>query len=451
MPCFNGEQYISLSINSLLSQSFTDFELIIIDDGSTDNSFKEIQYFTDSRIKYYHLGENKGTSFARNKGIELSVGKYISMLDVDDIAKPDCLLTQFRYLEENPQIGGIGGLSEIIDENGKVTGLLQQPLKHIHLKLLLIKDNTVTLSTIMIRSRLLKRHNLLFNENYKYAGDYEFIVRAMKLFRIVNLNTRLIQYRKYSSEITSVKRQEQIEFTNRIRKQQLEIFTVDYTQKEYTLHIKLMTNSLMSKSDIEDSVVWLNKLLEINYIKKIYPQKHLLDIFDLLLTTAQQKRMLGGWAIEREMIDFIKSKVLGQKTILEFGSGIGTEYLLEHYKVCSIEHDMNFVQVRGQFHTCNHVPIKNGWYDKTILKGILTDQHFDLILVDGPPGDLREGILNNLHLLQTINCPVIFDDVDRELDFKTMNTFCDRLNFSFQIIKGNKKQFAYCIKKRHKK
>lgn len=448
MPCYNAERFISLSIQSLLKQSFTDFELIIINDGSTDGSYKEIKRFTDSRIRYCHLEENKGNCFARNKGIELSTGKYISMLDADDIAKPDCLLTQFQYLEDNPKIGGVGGLSEIIDENGKVIGFDNRPLKYNHLKLFLIKDNAVTLSTIMLRRHLLKKHTILFNENYKYAGDYEFVVRAMKLFRVVNLNTRLIQYRRHSSQISSFKRQEQIEFANRIRKEQLEMFTADYTQEECTIHLKLMTNSSMSEADIESGIVWFNKLLEINNKKKIYPQKHLYDLFEQTITAALQKRKLGGWAIEREMIDFIKTKVPEQKAILEFGSGTGTDFLLEHYKVSSVEHDINFIQKRGQFHTCNHVPINYGWYDATILKSIVTDQCFDLILVDGPPGELREGILNNLDLFEEVDCPVIFDDVDRELDFKTMSIFCDRLKFSFQVIQGNKKKFAYCIKEK---
>ena len=156
-------------------------------------------------------------------------------------------------------------------------------------------------------------------------------------------------------------------------------------------------------------------------------------------------QQLGGWAIEKELIDFITKKIPRGKSILEFGSGAGTDVLLENYKVSSIEHDKVFLYKRGENHTSIHATIQNKWYHRNKVEDALNNE-YDLVLIDGPPGALRKGILENLDLFQNNDKPVIFDDINRNLDKAIMISFCNALNYQYHIFAGSQKTFAYCVK-----
>lgn len=445
MPCYNCGQYISFAIESILKQSFHEFEFIIINDGSTDNTRDEIKKFTDKRIRYKENPANEGNYSARNLGMLLAMGKYLGIMDADDIAFPHRLEIQFRYLETHPNIGCIGGLSELIDESGKSVGFIGRPLKNLLIKTYLLKDNYVTHPTIMLRSRLIKKHALFYNETYKYSSDYDLIVRISKITSIINLNETLIKYRRHSNQISSVKRMEQIAFADHIRKEQLKQFDAAYTEQEITMHLRLMKGEYIGDSDLKICEDWLNKLYQISSVKKLYSDKYLYNFFEKILMIALLNNSLGGWSIEKELLRYIKTFLPKGKSILEFGSGNGTEALLEFYKVTSIEHDLNFLFKRKQNHECVLAPIKNGWYQQDCVKKMF-GKCYDLLLIDGPPEGLRKGILKNLDLFRGTVSPIIFDDVNRPLDKKIMMKFCNQLNYNYKIIIGNKKAFAICTK-----
>jgi len=102
MPVYNCEQYVSMAIESILKQSFTDFEFIIIDDGSSDSSSEIIQQFKDPRINYLRNIVNRGNYQARNHGMEIAAGKYVCVMDADDISEHERLEVQFQFLESIP-------------------------------------------------------------------------------------------------------------------------------------------------------------------------------------------------------------------------------------------------------------------------------------------------------------------------------------------------------------
>src|SRR5690606_29555927 len=114
-----------------------------------------------------------------------------------------------------------------------------------------------------------------------------------------------------------------------------------------------------------------------------------------LASSAVQKNVLGVWAIEKELLEFIKRMLSPGETILEFGSGMGTEALLKQFAVVSLEHDPEFLLKRAPHHDCRHAPIEKGWYKREIVKEALDQASYDLILIDGPPGNLRNGVLDH--------------------------------------------------------
>lgn len=119
MPAYNGEKYIGDAIESVLNQSYDNFELIIVEDKSTDNTLEVIQKYIDSRLFLYLNSQNRGIAYSTNLGIAKSKGKYIALLDDDDIALKRRLEWQVNFLEEHKDIDIVGGRSALIDSEGK--------------------------------------------------------------------------------------------------------------------------------------------------------------------------------------------------------------------------------------------------------------------------------------------------------------------------------------------
>lgn len=444
MSCYNSSLVVSKAIKSILRQSFESFELIIVNDGSLDNTEVEIKNFNDDRIVYIKFNKKKGKCTARNAGISTAVGKYICIMEPDDIALPNRLELQYNFLESNLNVGCLGGQCEIIDERDKVNEINQNPLDYPTIKTWFLKDCFINNSTLMIRSYLTRKYNLFYNANYKIASDYDFFVRASKLFPVRNIDDVLIS-RSCSNQISASKGIEQIEIDDIIRKEQLKQFNIKPTKEEIDIHLKLMKEQYVSDDNLKLCEDWCNKLLESNEKTKSFNNNQLYNLLEYSLQMAVKNNSLGVWSIEKEVLNFIDTIISKGDSVLEFGSGMGTEALLEKYKVTSVEHDESFCFKRGENHNIVHSPIDNNWYDK---KGVLKvlEKTYPLIIVDGPPGELRAGILQNIHLFNKVTSAIIFDDIDRPLDKEVMKKFCNELNYTYKIIRGSKKEFAICTR-----
>lgn len=148
-------------------------------------------------------------------------------------------------------------------------------------------------------------------------------------------------------------------------------------------------------------------------------------------------RLFGGWSIDKELFDYIRSILSDGKTLLELGSGWTSSKFSEYYEVYSVEHNSFWL---GQYNTHYiYAPIINGWYDVVALEKNLP-QKYDLILVDGPTGDIgRGGFFTNLHLFDT-NVPIIFDDVNRKAEHELMVLVAKKLNRTYRIISSSSKK-----------
>jgi len=194
MSVYNDSLYLVDAIKSILSQSFCDFEFIIVDDGSTDNSASIICKFNDSRIKLL-TQEHNGLSSALNYGILNSTGCLVIRMDADDISLPNRIEKQVKFMEKNPEIALIGGSANLIDNDKKILG-----------KRLVPSDEVVILDILpyscpMIHPTLCFRRELFDNiggyrEIFTYSQDYDFILRAVDLgYRIANIPSILLKYR----------------------------------------------------------------------------------------------------------------------------------------------------------------------------------------------------------------------------------------------------------------
>lgn len=130
MPVYNAGKYLRLAVLSIVTQTFTDWEFIIIDDGSTDNALQSIEDLSDSRIRILQDGKNKGLAARLNECIDQARGKYFARMDQDDVSYPARLLKQFELLEENPVLDLIAVRAITIDEYNRATGLFPSALTH---------------------------------------------------------------------------------------------------------------------------------------------------------------------------------------------------------------------------------------------------------------------------------------------------------------------------------
>ena len=201
MPVYNGEKYIKYSIESILNQTFSDFELIIIDDGSVDDTEKIIKSYSDSRIKYFKK-ENSGITDSLNLALEKSQGEFIARMDADDISEPNRLERQLKFFEQNPEIVLCGSFAKIINENNEDFGEFNKiPLNWSDIKIECILHNPFIHSSVMFRRDLV---NVVggYNKKYWHTEDYELWTRIVNKYPCKNIPEFLLKYRISGNQIT---------------------------------------------------------------------------------------------------------------------------------------------------------------------------------------------------------------------------------------------------------
>jgi glycosyltransferase involved in cell wall biosynthesis len=202
MPIYNGEKYLKEAIESILTQSFKDFEFIIINDGSTDGTENIIKAFSDPRIVYIDNGGNLGLATSLNAGIEAARGAYIARMDADDVSLPGRFEKQFSYLESKPHIGIVGSSIILIDGSGKKVALHKRPGAHVGIKFSSLFSSPMYHPTVMGRGEIFKRHH--YSETFSNSEDYELWSRLLfkTEVKFSNLANPVLKYRVYPQSFT---------------------------------------------------------------------------------------------------------------------------------------------------------------------------------------------------------------------------------------------------------
>lgn len=204
MSVHNGGEYLKEAIQSVLNQTCADFEFIIINDGSTDNSLSIINSFQDQRIKLISR-ENKGLVQSLNEGMKLATGEFIARMDADDISLPERFSRQVEFLKKNPDIYLCGTWAKTIDANDKITGeYTYPPLTHDKIKKYLLLHNSFIHPSVMFKKEVINKVGV-YNKKYKHIEDYEFWTRVLKNFKTANLPEFLLKYRINQTGITRSK------------------------------------------------------------------------------------------------------------------------------------------------------------------------------------------------------------------------------------------------------
>lgn len=252
MGVYNDEKFLYESIDSILKQSFKDFEFIICDDGSTDNSLKIINSFKDERIIFLQNEKNLGLANTLNKCIRCSKGEYIARMDSDDISLNDRLRKQVEYLDQNLKVAVVGTQAYFIDENGKRFKNFNRTLK-ISFEETIRKSNLIHPSTMIRKNILNEVKGYSVNELTHRAEDYDLWCKiAEKGYGLVNLPEYLFEYRENADAYKKRKYRYRIEeFKIKlywIRRTNLSIFNYIYAFKP--LIVGLIPSKIMIRRKI---------------------------------------------------------------------------------------------------------------------------------------------------------------------------------------------------------
>jgi glycosyltransferase involved in cell wall biosynthesis len=206
MPVYNSGQFLNLAIESILDQTYTDYEFIIINDGSTDHTESVILSYTDSRIKYFKNPINLGIVATLNKGIELAKGTYLARMDADDISLPERFEKQHHFMESNPKIAVCGSQAFYINTMGIKTGQTDLPVQGNKIKAQLLFYNTFIHPTTFFKTEVIKE--IRYRSDYHYAEDYCLLAQISRGHQVGNLSEPLLLYRVHEGNTTATKKKE---------------------------------------------------------------------------------------------------------------------------------------------------------------------------------------------------------------------------------------------------
>ena len=260
MPVYNREQYLRESIESILNQTFTDFEFIIVDDQSTDSSWQIIQEYAnkDSRIVPLKNTDEKGCWSARNFGWNLAKGKYMAIMDSDDIALPERLQKEFDFMEQHPDVDICGAWMKTFGLD--CDRIISTPLNYEEIKDAMFFSNQMAQPTVMIRHISFETLHVRYTNNV--AEDYELWCRIIDKFKFANIPKVLLLYRVHNEQIGSAKKSEQDNNANIVRMKNLSTIGINLSEQETQIYLDVVNWKFTqkNKSDLILSIKMLDKI-----------------------------------------------------------------------------------------------------------------------------------------------------------------------------------------------
>lgn len=206
VPLYNAQEYVKETVECILNQSFQDFEIIVVNDASTDASVKIVESLQnkDSRIKIYHNKKNRGIAYTRNKAIEYSTGEYIAIMDNDDLSPEYRLKDEVEFLDTHSDFDIVGGHCREIDENGNdLHKSWDMYLNPKYIKAYFLFADAIPNSSAMIRRKFIKDNHIKYRDNMYGAEDYRFWVECSMLGKIASIDKVMLYWRNRKENETS--------------------------------------------------------------------------------------------------------------------------------------------------------------------------------------------------------------------------------------------------------
>lgn len=265
MPVYNVEKFLREAIDSILNQTYKNIELIIIDDCSTDNSRDIIKSYSDSRIRAYFNEENLQQPRTRNKALKLANGKYIAVMDSDDISLPNRIEEEVKFMESNKDIDVCG--SYIKTFGGSKSRLVRTPLSDEDFKAVSVITSPVAHSTVMLRHSSFEKFNIQYDLDYRYSQDFELWSRLIfEGAKFANIPNVLVHYRENPTGVTHGHSSESQKYNEKVIIRNLKILFGDSYNFDDIFESDHDINSLKKK--VNFIIELKNKPNKFNYSSK---------------------------------------------------------------------------------------------------------------------------------------------------------------------------------------
>ncbi len=200
MSVYNGEKYVANAVDSILNQTYTDIEFIVIDDGSSDTTLKILAEYKDPRLKL--IGQkNVGLTKALNRGIKIATGEYLARQDADDVSSPRRFEEQVAFLDSNPRCALVGTLARIIDEDGEQIGIKRTAAEPAQIAVKLPEENQFIHGSIMLRREAIVEMGG-YREAFKYAQDYDLVLRLSERHQLANIDEEYYSLRHREQKVS---------------------------------------------------------------------------------------------------------------------------------------------------------------------------------------------------------------------------------------------------------
>lgn len=263
MPAYNASPYLREAVDSILGQTVSDFELLVVDDGSTDDTVEILRSYSDPRIRIESTPTNQGVTAALNRGLDLAAGRYIVRMDADDISLPDRLEQQVRFMEEHPEVGVCGGSIHGFNDKREFNPPIPRPQWHDGMACTLPFGTVLLHPTVIFRSELF-HDGLRYDPDYPHAEDYELWCRLAQITRLAVLPAIVLRYRMHGRSVSSRFHHVQMETTRRIRIREVRAIGVEPTPEDAVLHHAVSGAKLPPGGTLDDARRWFDALAAAN-------------------------------------------------------------------------------------------------------------------------------------------------------------------------------------------
>ena len=286
VPAFNAEAFVGQAIGSILAQTFDDFELVVVDDGSTDRTAEVLSSIGDDRLHVRTLGTNSGLAAARNLGLAASRGKYIAWLDSDDSSSPSRLGRQVRLLEANPTVGVCGTWVRTFGD--VPSRVWRYPRTAAYIRAHMLFDDPVATSSVMIRRDALEGSSVAFEASFAPAEDYDCWERISRSWGVVNIPRILTRYRIHGAQTSTRDAAEQRHAIERIQLRQLCALGLRPSEIDWRMQFAVGVDwgqgigaEMLSRADS-----WLDQITDANAVSHVYSRESLAAV------VAQRRRIV---------------------------------------------------------------------------------------------------------------------------------------------------------------
>lgn len=277
IPIYNDEKFLSATLDALIKQDYDNFEIIAVDDCSTDNSYNILTSYNDKRIHAYKNDVNKGIAYTTNKAFSLTNGKYIMQQDHDDLSLANRISLSVNFLENHDHIDGVSGAEKSIDEKIMHTDFIDNS------EISIDKDENIVdceqfftgafrNPTCMFRKNILDKLNVWYDENVKISADMDFFERINAAgFKWVTIKNIVLFYRKHNSNATKISKNIAKSEFEKIVEKSIKRIMPDITSEQLSLHLQIaFRKKIYSKNEWDNILKWFQYLIDYNKRNKIF-------------------------------------------------------------------------------------------------------------------------------------------------------------------------------------